>query len=83
MILEEDWGICPERIRQFFLTQPDVAERPDGFQYGDCHIRLTPTEKLLLDKWPQTRTIIHMEGPENDTQQIYQRFFLQFLSAGG
>ena len=83
MVLEEDWGISPERIRQFFRTQPDVEQMPDGFQFRECRIILTPIHKQLLSKWPHTRTAVRMEGPEPDVRMIHQRFFLQFLSAGG
>lgn len=83
MVLEEDWSVSPERARQFFRDQPDVLPTGEGFQYGGCQIQLTPVRGMLLGKWPQARTLIRMEGPEADTRQIYRRFFLQFLSAGG
>ena len=83
MVLEEDWGISPERIRQFFRMQPDITETPAGFQYGNCQISLISIQTQLLGKWPQTRTVVRMEGPETDVHLIHQRFFLQFLSAGG
>ena len=83
MVLEEDWGIPPERVRQFFLAQPDVSELPGGFQFRGCHICLMPTHKTLLGNWTQARTILRIEGTDTDVQAIHRRFFLQFLSAGG
>ena len=83
MVIEEDWGISPERIRQFFLDQPDVTQIPTGFQYCACRITLTPNKRHLMNKWPQVRTVVRIEGPDEEAQTIHQRFFLQFLSAGG
>lgn len=83
MIKEENWAIPAERIREFFRQQADVAETADGFLFRQCRIRLTPQSGQLLGKWQQHRTLISLDGPEADTEEIYKRFFLQFLSAGG
>ena len=80
---EETWAVDEDRIRAFFVAQPDVAQTEDGFTFGSCQIRLIPVSGQLFGKWQQQRTIVIMDGPEEDTAQIYQRFFLQFLSAGG
>ena len=80
---EENWAIDTERICGFFAEQPDVLRREDGFAFGQCQIRLIPASGQLLGKWQQKRTIVIMEGPEEDIAQIHQRFFLRFLSAGG
>ena len=80
---EENWAIEESRIRAFFAAQPDVAQTVEGFAFGDCQIRLIPVSDQLLGKWQQQRTVVIMEGPEADFTQIYQRFFLRFLSAGG
>ena len=80
---EENWAIEEGRIRTFFAAQPDVTQTAEGFAFGGCQIRLIPVSGQLLGKWQQQRTIVIMEGPEADISQIYQRFFLQFLSAGG
>ena len=83
MKLEENWAIDTDRIRCFFAEQPDVVQTVDGFLFGRCQITLIPTPGQLLGKWQQNRTIVIMEGPDADTTQIHQRFFLRFLSAGG
>ena len=83
MVLEENWGIAPERIQQFLLAQPDITPLYDGFQYDTCHISLTSVQGTLLGKWPHKRTCIRIEGPEPAAKQIQKRIFLQFLSAGG
>ena len=80
---EENWAVDEGRIRAFFIAQPDVTQTKDGFTFGSCQIRLIPVSGQLLGKWQQQRTIVIMDGPDDDTAQIYQRFFLQFLSAGG
>ena len=80
---EENWAVDEGRIRAFFSAQPDVTQTKDGFTFGSCQIRLIPVSGQLLGKWQQKRTIVIMEGPDDDTARIYKRFFLRFLSAGG
>ena len=80
---EENWAIDPVRIHSFFQEQPDVVETTEGFVFGQCQIRLIPVSGQLLGKWQQQRTIVIIEGPDDDTARIYKRFFLRFLSAGG
>jgi len=83
MVLEENWGIAPERIAQFLLLQPDIIRSSHGFLYCSCQISLTPIHSTLMGKWPHMRTHIRIEGPEPEVRQIQKRIFLQFLSAGG
>lgn len=88
MVIEENWGISIERVRCFFREQKDVVsdgEREDGegYRYKECRIFLTATEEKMMNKWKFPRTIIRFEGKEQEVQEIYQRFFLRFLSAGG
>ena len=80
---EENWAIDEGRIRAFFAAQPDVTQTAEGFAFENCQIRLIPVSGLLFGKWQQQRTIVIIDGPEADVSQIYQRFFLRFLSAGG
>ena len=40
-------------------------------------------ERIRLFFREQQRTIVILEGPDADTDRIYRRFFLHFLSAGG
>ncbi|MBQ9148832.1 MAG: hypothetical protein IJX69_04610 [Oscillospiraceae bacterium] len=83
MIIDEDWGIAPDRIAGFFQNQPDVISDGSGFSYGQCRITLTAREGRAMGKWPIMRTQVRMEGPEGEVKAIHRRFFLQFLSAGG
>ena len=83
MTFDENWAIAPSRITAFFRQQPDVAETPDGFRFGDCRIVLEPLPSSGNGIWDIPRTRVWMEGPEEDTKEIHSRFFLRFLSAGG
>ena len=75
---EENWAIEEGRIRTFFAVQPDVTQTAEGFAFGGCQIRLIPVSGQLLGKWQQQRTIVIMDGPDDDTAQIYQRFSCSF-----
>ena len=83
MLKEETWSVSIQRARSFFREQPDVTETETGFQFAQCKIRLQPCSGQLMGKWEQQRTIVILEGPDADTDRIYRRFFLHFLSAGG
>ena len=83
MVKEENWAIPVERIQAFFRQQVDVTEAEGTFQFRQCTIRLIPQSGQLLEKWQQPRTLITLEGPDEDAEEIYKRFFLRFLSAGG
>ena len=83
MILEENWAIDPRRIRAFFEDQEDCVQIPGGFRLGGCTVTLTAAESRLFGKWPMRRSILRFEGDDNAVQEVYRRFFLTFLSAGG
>ena len=82
MIISENWAVSTARIETFLHEQPDVSYSEEQFKYRDCVIKLTPTMGYLGDmKIP--RTLVYMEGPKEQIEAIYKRFFLRFLSAGG
>ena len=83
MIIEENWAIDPARVRAFFVEQTDADEIPGGFLINGCIVTLTENEGSLLGKWAIRRTCVRFEGDEMEVKEIYRRFFLQFLSAGG
>ena len=83
MVLDENWGISIDRIREFFSAQPDVTTEGEDFHFGHCRIILIPITGHFLGPWEMPRTQIRMEGPEEDVQTIHRRFYLRFLSAGG
>lgn len=80
---EENWAVSTERIQHFFERIPDVKPTEKGFCYGKCQISLEPFTAIVMGKWPLQRTRICFEGPKEDTEIIYRKFFLEFLSAGG
>lgn len=84
MVKEEIWGVPIERIRQFFREQEDVTEQDDNhFSYANCAITLWELKPRGLGIWTSRRTRIHIEGNDADVSEIYHRFFIRFLTAGG
>ena len=83
MIIEENWAIEPARVRAFFAEQPDAVKIPEGFYVGGCTVTLSETEGSLLGKWAIRRSCVRFEGEEAVVKEVYRRFFLRFLSAGG
>ena len=83
MLIDENWAIGEERIREFFQSQSDVTETEGIFCYGRCRITLTSLPSTQNGIFVCRRTGVRMEGPEEDVQIIHRRFFLRFLSAGG
>ena len=83
MVIDENWGVSIQRVREFFEVQPDVIQEEQDFRFGRCRITLTPVSGTLLGKWEMPRTRLQMEGPEEEVQIIHRRFYLRFLSAGG
>ena len=83
MVIDENWGISIERIRDFFARQPDAVQTAQGFSFPDCSVRLSPLPGKTMGKWDMPRTRVQMEGSETAVREIHRRFFLRFLSAGG
>ncbi len=80
---EEIWAISPEQAKVFFQQQPDMDETAQGFRFIDCSVTVEKLPSKGEGFWRMPQTRITMEGPEKDLNQIYRRFFMQFLSAGG
>ena len=84
MIKEETWGVAIDRVRRFFREQPDVREEsPNRFLHGSCTVTLTELKPKGMGVWAAKRCRVHFEGDDADTETIYHRFFIQFLSTGG
>ena len=84
MVKEEIWGVSIRRAESFFRDQEDVAEEGcNDFRFGSCRIRLTELEPGNMGIWAADRTCVRMEGEAVDVENIYHRYFIQFLSAGG
>ena len=80
---DEIWAVESNKVLPFFQEQADLEETGTGFRFAACQITVTALPQKGEGFWriPQTRVV--MEGPDQDVNIIYRRFFLQFLSAGG
>ena len=80
---EEIWAIPFDQAEQFFLRQSDVKITDRGFLFERCSIEVFCLPHRRESFWRVPQTKISMEGPEEDLNTIYRRFFVQFVSAGG
>ena len=84
MMKEETWGIAIDRARAFFREQEDVREENRNlFIFGSCRITLTELKPKGMGVWAAKRIQVRMEGETEDVEDIYHRYFIQFLSTGG
>ena len=84
MLKEEIWSISIQRARSFFREQEDVAEEGiNDFCYRSCNIHLTELKPKGMGVWAAKRIQVRMEGEDADVENIYHRYFIQFLSTGG
>ena len=84
MIKEETWSVSIQRARTFFREQEDVQEESSNtYVFGSCRIQLTELKPKGMGVWAAKRIRIHMEGDDTDVENIYHRYFIQFLSTGG
>ena len=84
MIKEEIWSISIQRARSFFREQEDVTEEGlNDFAFHSCRIHLTELKPKGMGVWAAKRIQVRMEGETEDVENIYHRYFIQFLSTGG
>lgn len=84
MIKEETWSVPIQRVRAFFREQEDVAEEgANQYIFGSCRITLTELKPKGMGVWAAQRIKLRMEGSDADVEDIYHRYFIQFLSTGG
>ena len=84
MLKEEIWSISIQRARAFFRDQEDVTEESANvFHFGSCRIDLTELKPKGMGVWAAKRIQVRMEGGDADVENIYHRYFIQFLSTGG
>ena len=84
MVKEEIWSIALPRVSAFFRKQEDVTEEDTNtFTFRSCRIRLTELPPRGEGIWAVKRIRLHMKGDDADVENIYHRYFMQFLSAGG
>jgi len=82
MTVNENWAVSTARIQQFFSEQDDMSFEHGVYKFGDCTITLTP-DTGSIGAISVSRTQVCFEGPDEQVKDIYKRFFLRFLSAGG
>lgn len=68
MVYDEVWAVDAERIRAFFSKSP-----------GDVTVIQLADRTLGSMTVPQTRIIISGENAD----ELYRRFYLSFMTAGG
>jgi len=84
MCKEEIWSVAIQRARSFFRVQEDVTEEnANTFCFGTCRIQLTELKPKGMGVWAAKRIQVRMEGEDADVENIYHRYFMQFLSTGG
>ena len=84
MLKEETWSISIQRARAFFREQGDVTEESANvYCCGSCRITLTELKPKGMGVWAAKRIQVRMEGEDPDVENIYHRYFIQFLSTGG
>ena len=84
MMKEETWSVPIQRARAFFREQEDVTEESiNNFTFRSCRIALTELEPTGMCVWAAKRSKVQMEGDDADVEDIYHRYFIQFLSTGG
>ena len=84
MVKEETWSVPMQRARAFFREQEDVVEENANiYVFGSCRITLTELKPKGMGVWAAKRIHVHMEGEDEDVENIYHRYFIQFLSTGG
>ena len=84
MIKEETWSVSIQRARAFFREQKDVAEESsNSFLFRSCRVTLTELKPKGMGVWAAKRIRLLMEGEDTDVEEIYHRYFIQFLSTGG
>ena len=84
MLKEETWSVPIQRVRAFFREQADVTEESANiFCCVSCRITLTELKPKGMGVWAAKRLRIRMEGEDADVENIYHRYFIQFLSTGG
>ena len=84
MIKEEIWSISIQRARAFFREQENVTEEGiNDFVFRSCRIHLTELKPKGMGVWAAKRIQVRMDGDDADVENIYHRYFIQFLSTGG
>ncbi|MBR6800167.1 MAG: hypothetical protein IKM61_00245 [Eubacteriaceae bacterium] len=84
MIKDEVWSVSLDRAVRFFDSLEDVEKTNENeYRYLSAVIRLTELKPKGMGIWAAKRIKLHIEGNDEDTEAVYHRFFIQFLSTGG
>lgn len=84
MIKDEIWSVSLERAVKFFDSLEDVERSgKNEYRFRSSVIRLTELKPKGMGIWAAKRIKLYIEGNDADTEEIYHRFFIQFLSTGG
>lgn len=79
----ENWAVDCRRIVQFFRTQPDMQETDFGFLAGSCEVHLTKLADHQVGSLYFPQTNMTLRGEPQEVEEVYHRFFMRFVSAGG
>ena len=84
MTKEETWSVSLQKARAFFREQADVTEESANvYVFGSCRVTLTELKPKGMGVWAAKRIQLHMAGEDAHVEEIYHRYFIQFLSTGG
>ena len=82
MDYDEIWGISFPRVSGYFASLGDVEKHSDSFfTFGNARIELEELPEKKMGSMRIARTNVKITG--TDADEIYRRFYLRFLSAGG
>lgn len=81
MEYNEIWAVPIQKIEDFFKQNPAVTYDGSNYSYKNCLITIERLPEKGILEIPQTQII--MSGQEHETKEIHDKFFLNFLSAGG
>ena len=89
MEYKEAWAVDIARIERFFLSLENAergnAEEEGGslIRCGACSVKLSPLPQHPVGPVAVPRTLVEISGPDAAAGELYRRFFLRFISAGG
>lgn len=80
---EEIWAVPLDRIAAFFLRQPETVPAGEALLWKACVVTLRSVPPRPMGPWPIPQTKVTIQGPDEQAKELYRRFFLTFVSAGG
>ncbi len=84
MEYNEIWAVDMARMERFFLSLEGAEAAAGGvIRCGKCDVRLTPLSGHPVGPLEVPRTRVEISGEDEEARDLYRRFFLRFISAGG